>query len=211
MVTPPTAAALAAAAAALGRGEVVGVPTDTVYGLAALARSPEGCRRIFELKGRPAEVGLPVLVGDLPAALALAAPSARAGLELLAAAFWPGPLTVVVEAAPFRLAHLGGVGASIGLRLPDEPVVSALCSLAGPLAVTSANPHGAPPCTRAAEVEASFPGGLAAVLDGGPRDGVPSSVVSLLGGHPVVLREGPVAREAVEVALAPLRTAEARK
>lgn len=207
---PATPAALARAAAALGAGGVIGVPTDTVYGLAALATSPEGCARLFALKGRPGDVALPVLVGDLDAALSLCAPAGRERLGAVARALWPGALTLVVEAAT-SLAHLGGDGTTIGLRFPGEPVMAALCRRAGPLAVTSANAHGAPPCTSAEEVAAAFPVGLAGVLDAGVRNGTPSSVVSLVGDEPTVLRAGPVAAEAVSAALAPLRKGEGHK
>lgn len=209
-VWPPDEAAFDAAAAALAGGGVVGVPTDTVYGLAALATSGEGCGRLFALKGRPPDVALPVLVGDLAGAVALCAPAGRARLAAVGEALWPGPLTLVVQAAvPF--AHLGGDGATVGLRLPDEPVMAALCRRAGPLAVTSANPHGSPPCTSARAVVTAFPSGLAGVLDAGRRDGTPSSVVSLLDTDPVVLRPGPVGDEAVRKALAPIRKGEGRK
>lgn len=206
----PDEAALDAAAAALAAGGAVGVPTDTVYGLAALATSPEGCARLFASKGRPPGVALPVLVGDLDVAVALCAPAGRARLAVVGEALWPGPLTLVVEAAT-PLAHLGGDGATIGVRLPDEAVVAALCRRAGPLAVTSANLHGAPPCTSAGAVGAAFPSGLAAVLDAGPRGGTPSSVVSLVGDVPVVLRPGPIDLQAVRRALAPLRKGEGPK
>jgi L-threonylcarbamoyladenylate synthase len=187
---------------------VVGVPTDTVYGLAARAGSPEGCAALFRLKGRPPAVALPVLVGEVEAALELAAPSARPALEAVARALWPGPLTVVVAAAR-PLVHLGGDGTTVGLRLPDDKVVAALCKHAGPLAVTSANRHGGDPCTSADEVLAAFPVGLAAVLDGGRRAGAPSSVVALRDGEVVVLRPGPVGAEDVRRALAPIRDREA--
>jgi len=202
------AAALAAAAAALARDEVVAIPTDTVYGLAARASSPRGCQAIFCLKCRPPTVGLPVLVGDQATALALAAPGAREALEVVGRALWPGPLTIVVEAAPPKPVHLGGDGGSIGLRLADDTLVRALASLAGPLAVTSANRHGQRACTTAGEVEAAFPEGLAAIVDGGRRDGQPSSVVSLVGPRPTLLREGPVSRSAVERALSSIRQRE---
>lgn len=200
----PDPEALEQAAAALVGGGAVAVPTDTVYGLAALADSAEGCAALFRLKGRPPAVALPVLVGDLPSALALAAPEARARLAAVGSVLWPGPLTLVVAAAR-PLWHLGGDGATIGLRLPAEPVVAALAHRAGPLAVTSANRHGAPPATTVAEVMAAFPEGLAAVLDGGRRAGTPSSVISLGDGKVAVLRAGPIDLEQVQAALAPPR------
>ncbi len=200
-------AALEAAAEALRAGGIVAVPTDTVYGVAALADSPEGCGALFRLKGRPPTVALPVLVADLEGALALAAAGARDRLAAVGRAWWPGPLTLVVEAAR-RMPHLGGDGTTVGLRCPDDPLVAALCRRVGPLAVTSANAHGAPPCTTAGEVRAAFAAGLSGVLDGGRRAGEPSSVVSLVGGEVAVVRSGPVGEEAVRAALAPLRKGE---
>lgn len=210
LVRVPDEAALAEAAGALGAGEAVGVPTDTVYGLAALAGSPAGCARLFALKRRPEVVALPVLVGDPTAAFDLAEDRARPALAALAAAFWPGPLTVVVPAASPR-AHLGGDGGAVGLRCPDDPVVAALCRRAGALAVTSANLHGEPPCTAAGDVAAAFPVGLRCVLDGGRRAGLPSSVVSIVAGDPVLLRPGPVDGDAVSEVLAPIRHREVPK
>jgi L-threonylcarbamoyladenylate synthase len=197
-------AALEATADALEASGVVAIPTDTVYGLAALASSPSGCARLFALKGRPPKVALPVLVGDLGSAVALCAPGGRARLSLVARSCWPGPLTLVVEAAT-PCGHLGGDGATIGLRLPDEPVVRALCSRVGPLAVTSANRHGAPPCTSAKEVASTFGDALDGLLDAGVRDGTPSSVVSLVGDIPVILRQGPIGLADIEAALAPIQ------
>ena len=110
-------AALEAAAEALRAGGIVAVPTDTVYGVAALADSPEGCGALFRLKGRPPTVALPVLVADLEGALALAAAGARGRLAAVGRAWWPGPLTLVVEAAR-RMPHLGGDGTTVGVRCP---------------------------------------------------------------------------------------------
>jgi tRNA threonylcarbamoyl adenosine modification protein (Sua5/YciO/YrdC/YwlC family) len=197
-------ASLARAVAALEGGAVVAVPTDTVYGLAAALRRPEALADVFELKGRPAGLALPVLVGDRAQAAALVAalddPATVAGR--LAARFWPGPLTVVVAAPPSLARPLGGDGRTIGVRWPDHPVVAALCAAVGPLAVTSANRHGEPPCTTAEQVVGSFTGaagpGLALVLNGGRCDGVPSTVVDCTGPRPRVLRVGAVPTDAVE-------------
>ncbi len=191
-----------AALAALAGGEVVAIPTDTVYGLAGRAEDQEACQRIFQLKGRPERVALPVLVADVAMATRLAAPDVATALERLAVAFWPGPLTVVVARAPGVDLELGGDAASIGLRCPGDEIAQALCREVGPLATTSANAHGAPPCHSAQEVAACFCDQRLAVLDGGARDGTPSSVVSLLGTEPVLLRAGPVGFAAVCEALA---------
>ena len=185
--------ALAAAAKLLGRGEVVAVPTDTVYGLAAPAGDPDAVRQLFRLKRRPFDRSVAVLVADSAAAerlVALTAPARR-----LAAAFWPGALTLVATRTPQAPAHLGD-SAAIGVRVPDDDVVLCLAA-AGPLAVTSANVHGQPTPAAAQELARLFPE-LSLVIDGGRRSGLASTVVDATGPVPAVLRQGPVT--AAEVA-----------
>ncbi|HUY30825.1 MAG TPA: L-threonylcarbamoyladenylate synthase [Acidimicrobiales bacterium] len=189
--SPADAPDVAALAETLRGGGVVAVPTDTVYGLAADAASRGAVARVFALKGRPESVALPVLVADLPQALALTAPEHHSALGALAAAFWPGALTVVVALVPGAPVEVGGDGSSVGLRCPAHPAVRALCRAVGPLAVTSANRHGAAPCTTADEVRAVLGADLP-VLDGGSCTGSPSTVVAL-GDPPTLLRAGPVA------------------
>jgi len=184
---------VAGAAAQIESGLPVAVPTDTVYGLAADPRRADAVERLFELKGRPDELALPVLVAGAGAALELAEPGpARDQLQLLAGRFWPGPLTLVVPLATGAGLVLGGDGRTVGLRCPGHPLLRQLLEVTGPLAVTSANRHGEPPCTSAAQVRNVFGASLAAVLDGGTCEGAPSSVVSLLAAEPTVLRRGPV-------------------
>ena len=182
---------------ALRRGEVVALPTDTVYGLAALASNHAACRRVFALKQRPGGIALPVLVGEIDQALAPAAEEAAPRLARVAHRFWPGPLTIVVPRRAGLGLELGGDERSIGLRCPAEPSAREICRRAGPIATTSANRHGASPCRSAAEVRAVFGDLLEFVLDAGWRDGQPSSVVSLVHEPPVLLRAGPVVLDAV--------------
>lgn len=187
---------LAEAVRALRHGEVVAVPTDTVYGLAASPFEERSRDALFALKGRPASLALPVLVADLAGAGPLVAPGpAVSALGLLARHFWPGPLTVVVPRAPRAGLVVGGGDESVGLRCPDQAMLLELLGIAGPLAVTSANRHGEPPCTSAAAVRVLFGDAVGAVLDGGTCDGTPSTVVSLLGDSPAVLRAGPITLE----------------
>lgn len=176
---------------AIGRGEVVSVPTDTVYGLAADPCQAGAAARLFAVKRRPESVALPVLVASTADALALADPVARPRLEVLARRYWPGPLTLVVERSPDVTLHLGGDPGTVGLRCPGHPLVRELCARVGPLAVTSANRHGDTSCRTADEVREVF-GDAMVVLDGGDCGGIPSSVVSLVAGEVRLLRAGPV-------------------
>ncbi len=180
-------------AAAVARGEVVAVPTDTVYGLAVDPRSAAASEVLFALKGRPASLALPVLVAEPSEALLLAAPTTREALGLLAQAFWPGPLTVVVRASAGLGYVLGGDGATVGLRCPDHALLRRLLGVTGPLAVTSAHRHGEPPCTSAAAVAEVFADAGVRVLDGGACESDPSSVVSLVADPPCLLRRGSIA------------------
>ncbi len=186
--------ALEAAVDALRRGFVVGVPTDTVYGLAVDPWNPEAVEMLFRLKERPAEVALPVLVGGAHQVGLVAAPFEEAAREL-AHRSWPGPLTLVVPRSATFTADLGGPDSArgtVGVRWPDDGTVAALCSRVGPMAVTSANVHGGPPATEAAAVAAAFDPSpsLALVLDGGTRHGLPSTVVECRGRSTRCLRQG---------------------
>ena len=190
-----------AALEALDEGMVVGIPTDTVYGLAARIDRPAAMAAIFSAKGRPPGLALPVLVGRWREARAVARTWPRSA-SMLAARFWPGPLTVVVPADPALGAHLGGDGTTVGLRLPRQRFVRALCRRAGPLATTSANAHGAPPCRTAGEVRAAFDvADVALVIDAGPCDGEPSTVVDCTASPPVCLRAGAIDWSWIEASL----------
>lgn len=180
-------AAVAAALSALRAGDPVGVPTDTVYGLAADTTDDHAIQQLFELKQRPADRSIAVLVGDLASAQTLVhfTPQARR----LAECFWPGPLTIVAERTPEAPSHLG-TGTTIGVRLPDDDAMRAIAGPA-PLAVTSANLHGGATPSTAQGVAELFPA-LGLVVDGGPRPGSSSTVVDATGNAPEVLREGSV-------------------
>jgi L-threonylcarbamoyladenylate synthase len=188
---------LAVAVEALAGGAVVAIPTDTVYGLAVVPSRPGAVDRLFALKERPRDVALPVLVATWGDVGAVAGPLVGAG-EQLAARFWPGPLTLVVPRADAFTVDLGGpptARATVGVRWPAHPVVGRLCRELGPLAVTSANLHGSPPASTAGQVAAAFFGadGLEVILDGGPCDGVPSTVVECRGPVSRCLRQGAIA------------------
>lgn len=194
-------AALEAAVRALEAGEVVAVPTDTVYGLAVLPGVAGATRRLFEVKRRPRGVELPVLAADADQAFALAAEPVPAVARRLAARYWPGPLTIVVARRPGLAWDLGASGSTIGLRVPDHPVVVALCRRLGPLAVTSANRHGESTPPTASEVSATFGSEVAVVIDGGRCEGAPSTVVEVDSDGAVrVLRAGRLPAADIEAA-----------
>ncbi|MFN8620324.1 MAG: L-threonylcarbamoyladenylate synthase [Chloroflexota bacterium] len=189
-------AELAEAAAVLRAGGLVAFPTETVYGLGANALDPGAVARIFAAKGRPADN--PVIVHAPDAATAWRVTTGPTPLALrLADAFWPGPLTLVLQAAD-ELPRAATAGLpSVAVRVPDHPVALALLRVAGvPVAAPSANRSGRPSPTTAAHVLADLGEVVDVVVDGGPcRVGVESTVVDARGDVPVVLREGGITRE----------------
>jgi L-threonylcarbamoyladenylate synthase len=188
---PPPEEAIMAAKHALLDGEIVAIPTDTVYGLAANPYVPGATDRLFKVKQRPRAVSLPVLVSGIDEAVSLGA-AVPSGAVALMDHFWPGPLTVVIPCRPDLSADLGDDEATIGVRCPDHPVAMALCWAVGPLATTSANLHGQPTLLTAPDVEATLGSAVPLVLDGGRCDGDPSTVVDCTGQEPKLLREGRV-------------------
>ena len=192
--------AIARSVETLARGLPIGLPTDTVYGLAVDPFLPGASDRVFELKRRPRDENLPVLVASTDQALGLATAVPSSALVLMAR-FWPGALTIVLPARPGLGADLGDDDATIGVRCPDHPVPLALCRAVGPLATTSANIHGCPTLTTAAEVAEVFADALRVVLDGGTCSGSPSTVVDCTGFEPRLLRDGRVPWSAVLAAL----------
>jgi len=190
------------AVAALRRGEAVGLPTETVYGLAADARNPAAIARVFALKGRPLDH--PLIV-HLPAALpwtewAVDVPDSA---YRLAEAFWPGPLTLVLRRHPAVLDAVTGGQSTIALRVPAHPIAQAVLQAFGDgLVAPSANRFGHVSPTTAAHVRAEFGNALPLVLDGGPCTiGVESSIVDLSGTTPRLLRPGMLAHGMIEAVL----------
>ena len=181
---------LDAAAAAIAAGEVIVIPTDTVYGVAVDPLRPGATQRLFEAKQRPRDIPLPVLVGDPAEASRLGVLTPVA--ERIAARFWPGAVTIVVERRPEVDADLGLVEATVGLRCPDHDVARSLLRITGPLATTSANLHGEPTPPTAQAVAAVFGGSVSVVVDGGVCEGSPSTVVDCTGDEPALLRDGRV-------------------
>lgn len=180
---------LDAAERALRAGQLVGLPTDTVYGLAADAFRTGAADRLFAAKRRPRDVDLPVLVAGEDQARDLATGIPDVAFRLMER-FWPGALTLVLPRDPDVVADLGDDEATIGLRCPDHDVALELCRRVGPLATTSANLHGQPTATTAQEVTDLFGAAVPVVLDGGTCAGSPSTVLDCTGAEPKLLREG---------------------
>jgi L-threonylcarbamoyladenylate synthase len=203
--------ALNQAVRTLQRGGLVAFPTETVYGLGADARNPGALRRLYAVKGRPADHPVIVHLPGRPDVDELLAPWAARlpdSARRLALACWPGPLTLVLERAAGVPDEVTGGHATIGVRVPDQPVAAALLgAFGGGVAAPSANRFGRVSPTTAAHVRADLDGDVDVVLDGGPcRVGVESTIVDCTDAEPVILRLGGLVRERVEALLdAPVR------
>ncbi len=181
--------AIERAATLLKSGKLVAFPTETVYGLGADATDPEAVAAVFNAKGRPADNPLIVHIADAERIGEWAVVDDRA--LLLAEAFMPGPLTLVLPARDSIPAIARGGLPTVAVRIPDHPVALALLELTGPLVAPSANISGRPSPTTARHVIDDLDGRIDAVLDGGPcRVGIESTVLDLSGDRPVVLRPG---------------------
>lgn len=194
--------AIEQAGALLRAGEVVGIPTETVYGLAANALDPAAVARIFLAKGRPQDNPLIVHIADFNEIDRIAAVVPQQA-KALAATFWPGPLTIILPKQDrIPMVTSGGLN-TVGIRFPAHPIAQAIIRAAGvPLAAPSANLSGRPSTTTAQHVLEDLGGRIAAVVDGGPCSvGVESTVVSLCGERPRLLRPGGISLEQLQVVL----------
>ena len=189
---------LSAAVAALQRGGLVAMPTETVYGLAADATDPAAIARIFDAKGRPADHPLIVHLADA-SDLERWAPDASAAARTLAATCWPGPLTLIVPRSDLLPAAVAGGLDTVGMRVPAHPMARELIRLAGtPLAAPSANRFGAVSPTTAEHVRHDLGDAVDAILDGGPCPvGVESTIVDTTVDPVQVLRAGAITAEQV--------------
>jgi len=198
----PSVDVLLYAAERLLHGEVVAIPTDTVYGLAADPFNLSAVEEIYRVKGRPDERALPILVNSLDQAMLLSREVPRNFLRL-AEEFWPGALTLVVDAShrlPLKVTANTG---RIALRWPRSEVVARLIEeFDGPLTGTSANLSGSPACTGAEQVFTQLGERLVLILDAGEtKSASPSTIVELHGDTWKVLREGAISSKEIEVAL----------
>jgi L-threonylcarbamoyladenylate synthase len=191
------------AAAAVRAGRLIVVPTDTVYGLASRPDDPAATARIFEAKSRPRDLELPVLCADEAQARDVASFDPRA--DALAHSCWPGRLTLVLPRTDStRGWDLGGDPETVGVRVPSHPLVLAILTLTGPLAVTSANRSGQPPGEACDDLVAVF-GELVDMYlcADDPLRGSPSTVVDLAHGIATVIRDGAIDRDQIRRLLPP--------
>lgn len=205
MIVAPSPETIARAAAIIRAGGLVGMPTETVYGLAGNALDPASIARIYAAKGRPAHNPLIAHVADAAQAQTLAAEwpeMARA----LAATFWPGPLTLVVRRKAIVPTALTAGLDTFGVRVPDHPVALALIRAAGvPLAAPSANRFTEVSPVTAAQVARGLGSAVDMILDAGhTRVGIESTVVDVSGGRPVLLRPGMITQQEIEAIVGPV-------
>jgi len=175
-------------------GGLVAFPTDTVYGVGALAFDGKAVESIYIAKDRPIEKAIPVLIGDVPD-LGKISDDVPDIARRLVSRFWPGPLTVLVPKKP-TLPESVSATSTVAVRVPDHPVARRLLRAAGPMAVTSANISGQPSPSTAQEVMDQLNGRIELIVDGGRTSGgIPSTLVDCTGDEIKILREGPITLE----------------
>ena len=180
------------ATSACRRGDLVVLPTDTVYGIGCDAFSHAGVASLLAAKGRGRDMPVPVLVGSPDVVDGLAYGLTKTARDLIEA-FWPGALTVVVRQQPSLTWDLGDAAGSVAMRMPLHPVAIELLRLVGPMAVSSANRSGSPPATTYREAEQQLGDAVAIYLDAGPSgEAVPSTIVDVSGETPLLLRLGAI-------------------
>ena len=197
--TAPQPARIARATKLIRQGQVIAIPTDTLYGLAADPFQPAAVERVFTAKGRPPDAPVLLLVDSTEMAVGLTK-KLPPFFHALANRYWPGPLTIVVEASERIAAIITANTGRVGLRLPAAAVPRAIVgALGGPITGTSANRSSRPACRNAAEVEESLGDFLPLILDGGASQSiVPSTVISLKSESWELIREGAIRRAELE-------------
>lgn len=196
---------------AIGRGDLVVLPTDTVYGVAADAFNPTAVQKLLDAKGRTRQSPPPVLIPGIPTLDALAE-SVPGEVRELVKAYWPGALTVILPAQSSLAWDLGDTRGTVALRMPSNRLALELLSETGPLAVSSANLTGEPAATTAQDAEAMLGDSVAVYLDGGPGGSVPSTIVdamslSLPEGKLRIVREGALPADDIRALLGAERVA----
>jgi L-threonylcarbamoyladenylate synthase len=185
------------ATSAVKRGDLVVLPTDTVYGLGTDAFDPEAVAGLLEAKGRGRDLPVPVLIGS-PRTLDGIATGLSDVARALVEGFWPGGLTLVARVQPSLRWDLGETGGTVAVRMPLHPVAIELLVATGPMAVSSANRSGSPPATTVDEAIEQLGESVSVYLDGGPAGApVPSTIVDVTNDLPVVLRVGVVTMKAL--------------
>jgi L-threonylcarbamoyladenylate synthase len=175
----------------LRSGGLVAFPTDTVYGIGALAFDGDAIESIYTAKERPIEKAIPILIGEIMDTVKVTTEFPRTARKL-ASRFWPGPLTCVLPKKPTLPAAVSATS-TVGIRIPDHAVTRILLRATGPLAVTSANISGGPSPSTAEEVFAQLDGRIPLIIDGGTTPGgTPSTVVDCTSEELKILREGPL-------------------
>ena len=183
---------IAAAAEAVRRGEVVVLPTDTVYGVGVDAFASEAVAVVLAVKGRGREMPLPVLVPNPETVDGLAADVPAYARDLIRA-FWPGPLTLVLHAQSSLMWDLGETNGTVALRMPQNGVALRLLTEVGPMAVTSANLSGQPPATTVLDAATQLGAAVSVYLEAGPSaGGLASTILDCIHQAPVILRAGAV-------------------
>jgi L-threonylcarbamoyladenylate synthase len=200
-------AGLSAATRAIRAGELIVLPTDTVYGIGADAFDAVAVERLLAAKGRGREMPPPVLIGSAATLDALGT-NVPEWAGVLAEQFWPGALTIVVHHQPSLQWDLGETRGTVAVRMPHDQVALELLARTGPLAVSSANTTGSPAATDADEAAGMLAESVSVILDGGPTAGsVPSTIVDCTSDQPRVLRVGAISVEELRTALAALEVA----
>ena len=189
---------IAAAAEAVRHGEVVVLPTDTVYGVGVDAFDSDAVAAVLRVKGRGREMPLPVLVPNPQTVDGLAADVPAYARDLIQA-FWPGPLTLVLHAQSSLLWDLGDTNGTVALRMPQNDVTLRLLTEVGPMAVTSANISGQPPATTILDAATQLGSAVSVYLDAGPLAGaLASTILDCTHETPVILRAGAVSPGAIQ-------------
>jgi len=180
----------------VNRGGLVAFPTDTVYGVGALAFEEKSIQKLYEAKTRNNELPLPILISG-PEQLDLVTINITDVARILAHQFWPGSITLIVERHPRLPPDMSGTS-TVGVRVPDHPFSQKLLAAVGPMAVTSANLSGHPSSITPEDVLSNLNGRIELMVDGGVTRGqVPSTVVDCIGETPFILRKGPITEEQI--------------